>query len=86
MNKLSFDPSGKVLAVAGNDGTLHCISTMDHTVSGSIKVSETALNAIAFEKGSESLVVAGSGECLIYCQKNEYSYKNSTDGLIRSFQ
>lgn len=69
MNKLSFDPSGKILAVAGNNGTLHFISTKDHTVSGAIKVSETALNAIAFEKGGESLVVAGSGKCLSFANQ-----------------
>ena len=70
MNKLAFDPSGKVLSVAGNDGTLHFISTKDHTVSRAIQVSETALNAIAFEKGGESLVVAGSGESFFISLSN----------------
>jgi WD40 repeat protein len=86
LNKLAFDPSGKVLSVAGNDGTLHFISTKDHTVSRAIQVSETALNAIAFEKGGESLVVAGSGEFFLPSGKTQYSCDRSTDGLIRSFQ
>ncbi len=60
-NKLSFDPSGQVLAVAGNDGTIRVYHSKERNKSRNIVAHEDAAQSVLFDRSGDYLVTASSG-------------------------
>ena len=65
-NKLGFDPSGKILSVASNDGYAKILSIYDKDITKNrdIKAHEDGVQAILFDRTAEYLVTTGSGKGL----------------------
>jgi WD40 repeat protein len=67
-NRISFDPAGVVLAVAGGDGTVRLFDTGDRSKCRDVQVYEEAsghsVQSVAWSKSAEHMVTAGSGTVL----------------------
>ncbi|KAK6097209.1 Sperm-associated antigen 16 protein [Batrachochytrium dendrobatidis] len=59
-NKVAFDPSGEVLAVASNNGSARLINVNDSSKSRDIKVYQDSVQTVVFDRTSEYMVTAGS--------------------------
>jgi sperm-associated antigen 16 protein len=58
-NKIAFDPSGNILAVASNDKSTKLYNIREHTRIKDLS-SDDAVQAVIFDKTAEFLVTAGS--------------------------
>ena len=61
-NKLTLDPSGSVVAVASNDGSVRIVTNHGRGGVREMQAHEDACQAVAFDRTGEYLVSAGSGE------------------------
>ncbi|KAI8897792.1 WD40-repeat-containing domain protein [Globomyces pollinis-pini] len=59
-NKLAFDPSGTILGVTTNSGTVKLINTNERSRIKDIKVNEDSVQAIVFDSSAEYMVVTSN--------------------------
>lgn len=60
-NKIAFDPSGNILSVASNNGSVKFVSVSDLLVKSEIKVSDQSCQAVLFDRTGEFMVASGNG-------------------------
>lgn len=59
-NKVEFDRSGQVIAVASDDHTIKIIDSLQGSRLGSLEGHEEAVQAVLFDGNSQMLISAGS--------------------------
>lgn len=64
-NKLTFDPSGTILGVAGNNGIIKFIYATDKNRSREIKTNDDSVQSILLDKSGEFLVSSGNGNSIL---------------------
>ena len=60
--KQSFDPSGKILAVACNSGSIKFLHTLDHSIKHEFKTNDDSCQAVLLDKSGDFLITSGSGK------------------------
>jgi sperm-associated antigen 16 protein len=61
LNKVSFDPSGSVLSVAGNSGLVQFV--VDGVLNSTeLRVSDDSCQSVLFGKTGECLIASGNGK------------------------
>ena len=64
-NKLSFDPSGRSLAVACNTGFVKFVNVLEGGIKSEIQLNDDSCQAVLFDKSGEYLVASGNGMSFI---------------------
>lgn len=93
-NKLSFDPSGKILAVACNSGSIKFLHTLDHSIKHEFKTNDDSCQAVLLDKSGDFLITSGSGKekyiskqvLTLHNQRWNFSYLSIKKNKIRLFE
>ena len=62
VNKISFDPSGNVVALACQSGVVKFLQTIDYSIKNEIQTNDESCQAVLFDRTGEYLVSSGNGK------------------------
>jgi WD40 repeat protein len=62
-NKIAFDPSGTVLAIALGDGSIKFWGVEDDSRNREIRTGDSNCQSVLFHRSADYLVASGNGTC-----------------------
>ena len=74
-NKLAFDPSGTILAIALNNGPIKFLNLTDKSKTQELETNDEGCQSVLFDKTADYLISTGNG-----------ILKLTLDGTFRIFQ